>query len=188
MKVSFGQTYVINEGVCATREQYYIDEIARAAFEQVKDPYSDNPNEYKKTGTLLEEKKGADVFIKNKKDGSVSVEVRQLSLLDDKTVEPKEYSGFIPFDAKDRSTLQKHGITLDISGGRKEVRKAIMNLGKRLDNFAQKCREYALAPDTKKNQRLAKNYEANVEKTLDKYFEKEKDLAVKMQRIHEEFA
>ncbi len=162
MKVSFGKTYIVNESGCPTKAQKYVDRIAYAAFLQNKKTNSD---ERKSIETLLEEKKGADVFIKNKSNGTVSVEVRQ------SCSEPNvplwfANPGFIPYDAKGNLTLEKHNIILKISGNREEIKNAVEHLGDELDNFAQKAREYALKPENKLNKKLSEKNEIFMERKL----------------------
>ena len=149
MKVSFGKTYIVNEGYL-TRAQKYIDNIACAAFAQEKDLFSADPNENKTIETLLEENKRADVFIKNKSDGSVTVEViKKDSFGED----------FVPYDAKGRKKLERKDIRLDLSSSPKEINKALRRLEKRFDNFSEKAREYAITPDNVKNTKLEeRNY------------------------------
>ena len=158
MQISFGQTYIVNECKNPSREQSYIDRIACAAFAQEKKLYSENPRRYKTTEALLEEYKNADVFIKNKADGTVSVEVRKNNSSPNGPLWITN-PGFIPYDAKGNEKLERHNLTLNIEGSRKEVQASVGNLGQQLDYFAQKAREYAISPETKLNKELAERNE-----------------------------
>ncbi len=166
MQVSFGQFYEINEIPKTTMSQRYLNYVIKDAFAQEEDYYSTDLNKCRTVESLLEDEKEADILIKNKKDGSVDVEIRRLYSNHD--VEKFDFihnKGYIPFDLGGKQKLKKTNLRLDLS---KDFRTSMQNVQNKMDDFAIKCRAYALAPDNDKNKLLDARYEAALERKLEK--------------------
>ena len=163
MQVNFGRTIVKHEfGVRPNRYQTRVNDIILDTFGIPQDEWSAKESENTRIEKLLEDKKGADVLIKNKADGSVDLEVRceyfdpaitNIPMSTDK--------GYIPYDTKGKSRLQIKNIILNDE-------KSLDKIKKNIGNFALKCRAYAMSTDTKKNTLLAAKHEILREKELAK--------------------
>ena len=166
MQVSFGKFYEINETQTPTRSQWYLNHVIRNAFAQEEDCYAPYSDKCKTVDKLLEEKKEADVIIKNKKDGSVDVEIRRLySNPDVDEIDLIHNRGYIPFDVRGKQKLKKTNLRLDLSG---DFRASMENAQNKMDDFALKCRAYALKADNDKNKLLDEKYEAALERKLER--------------------
>ena len=154
MQVNFGRTIVKHEfGVRPNRYQTRVNDIILDTFGIPQDEWSAKESENTRIEKLLEDKKGADVLIKNKADGSVDLELRcdyiepVISLFPMSTDK-----GYIPYDTKGKSQLQIKNIKLNDKNSLAKIKKNIVN-------FALKCRAYAMLPDTEKNTLLAEKHE-----------------------------
>ena len=150
MNVSFGAIRTFYESPHLTVKQSCINHAIKSAFAQEDNPYSEN---HKTIETLLEDNKDADVFIKNKDDGSVDLEIRKNAIGD--------FQGFVPYSIQGTRRLRKLNIKLPDTS-----RKSLMDLGRNLDRFALQCRAYALTPDTPKNRNLAEISNENFARIL----------------------
>ena len=164
MKVSFGGTYFVNEKSGITRNQRCINFLIKSAFAQEEDYYTSYSDKSKTVEKLLEEKKGADILVKNKADGTVDLEVICRYFNDDfDDVHMLAHNGYVPYALNGKSRLQKKNIKLNENI---DIRSSIKKVQKSLDNFALKCRAYAMASDTEKNNLLAEKHEILLEKEL----------------------
>ena len=161
MQVNFGRTIVKHEvGVRPNRYQNRVNDIILDTFGIPQDEWSVKESENTRIEKLLEDKKGADVLIKNKADGSVDLEVR-CKYYDETFIDVPMSSnkGYVPYDTKGKSRLQIKNIKLDDKNSLAKVQKDI-------DSFALKCRAYAMSPETKKNILLEEKHEILLEKEL----------------------
>lgn len=151
MQVNFGRTIVFNEnGYRTSRSQEKVDNFVEDILGIPKDPWSDKITENTAVEKLLSDRKNCDVFIKNKKNGNVEVEVKKLWDYSDSSFEDESIntnSGFVPYDLSGKKKLS---IELDLSKPDSIV--------KNVKAFANKCKNFALKPDTDKNSRLEYNY------------------------------
>ena len=165
MQVSFGKIYVINERESLTPSQYRVTEAIKDTFGlTTMATYYDAIN----IEEFLKGHKNADVFIRNRKNGSTSLEIRQ-DAFDPYGESGIKSQGFIPYDSKGKEKLMMININSELDESAQNERswmKALAKVKRNLIKFMKKCEQYAIKPQNEKNIELAENNEIKWEKEL----------------------
>ena len=110
----------------------------------------------------MKDRKNADIFIKNKKDGTVDLEIRQ-DAYDPNGDFGSKYLGFIPYDVKGKEKLKLPGIRCELLAVSTDYEKTF---NKSLEKFVKKCEKYVKTPETERNINLSKENDILWEKHL----------------------
>ena len=129
--------------------------VIKDSFGIPKQPYSDETSMNTPVERLLFNEKGADIFVKNKKDGNIDIEVRKMTNFNahDEKDWLKVFSddGFIPYDTKGKRKLK---MTLNLTKP--------MTIIRNINTFVERCRDYAVKPESRKNLNLATDFNSKM--------------------------
>lgn len=151
MKVSFGAIYVLNDreykpNIC----QKNLDKALINAFEKQRRFSFNNGREKVSVENLLENNKGDDILITNKKDGNVLVEVKRgmnfVEKSDGNLAEDTKFKkGFTPYDERGIKPLSTYFCLF----------RHPINLRNQLNVFINRCKDYAINPDSRATRKIS---------------------------------
>lgn len=152
MQVSFGKIYVFNERRMPTPSQYKVTEAIKDTFNEMT---LSTCNNLINVEEFLKEEKNADVFILNRKDGSVDLEIRK-DVYDLYGETGIVHQGFIPYDSKGKERLKMTNVNSEVDNAYQSERankRAWKKLKSNLRQFMGKCEQYAKVREDKENKK-----------------------------------